>query len=281
MIRTGRTQELTILRRTPEGLLLGDGEGAEVLLPSADRAAKDIDGRTVRVFIYRDGRGERRATTRPPKAEEGGFAQYRVQRVERDAAYLDMGLPVPLPVPRDEQERPLQEGRWYLVRVLLDPREDRLYGSTRIQDFLSNERLTVQRDDAVDLIVFDRSALGLAVIVNGVHQGLVHANEVFRHIAIGDRITGHVKNVRPDHKLDITLQPIGYRRYNDANTELLAKRLRANNGFLALTDHSPPDLVSAELGISKKAFKQALGALYRERLVRLTDEGIVWIGEGS
>ena len=171
----------------------------------------------------------------------------------------------------------MEEGRYYVVRVALDEETDRLYASSRVEHFLDNSTLTVKVNEEVALMVFERSELGLNVIVNNIHQGLVHNNEVFRHASIGDRITGYVRRIRDDHKLDIVLQPIGYRQYIDAHTTLLAKRLEAK-GMLPLTDKSSAEEIYAEFGISKKAFKKALGALYKERLVRIGEDGVVWIG---
>jgi predicted RNA-binding protein (virulence factor B family) len=171
----------------------------------------------------------------------------------------------------------MEEGRYYVVHVALAESTDRLFASSRVDRFLDNTELTVKEKEEVGLLVFDKSELGLHVIVNNRHQGLVHANEIFKHASIGDRITGYVKRVREDNKLDIVLQPIGYRQYIDAHTALLAKRLEAK-GMLPLTDKSSAEAIYAEFGISKKAFKKALGALYKERLVRLGDDGVVWIG---
>ncbi len=131
----------------------------------------------------------------------------------------------------------------------------------------------------MELLVFGRSEMGWSVIVNDKHQGLVHANDVFKPISMGDRISGFVKTVRTDNKLDITLQPIGYDHYNDANVVLLARRLKQHEGFLPLTDKSSPEEIYRVFGISKKAFKKALGALYKERKVRIEEQGIVWVGE--
>lgn len=278
MIRTGRTQDLIVLRRTAQGLVLGDDDAVEVLLPSNERPPNAEEGATVSVFVYRDREGKQLATLRPPKVQVGEFAQLRVNSIGAAGAQLDWGFDPELLVPPTEQKKPLDEGRWYVVRVAVDERTDRLYGSTRIEHFLDNSALTVGQGDRVSLMVFARSELGLSVIVNDKHQGLVHASEVFKPVSIGDRITGYVKQVRPDNKLDITLQAIGYRSYNDPNTALLAKRLQANGGFLPFTDKSTPEEIYAEFGISKKMFKQALGALYRERKVRLEEDGIVWVG---
>lgn len=278
MIHTGRIQPLFIRRRTRDGWVLADADGHEVLYPHAELPREVGDDKSVRVFVHRDADGRHVASERAPKATAGRFAMLRTNTVDRDGARMEWGVKPDLLVPHDEQRKPFEEGRWYLVRVVLDKRSDRLFGSNRIEDFLDNTELTVQEGEAVDLIVFGRSDLGLQVIVNGRHQGLVHANEVFKRASVGDQLTGHVKHIREDHKLDITLQPIGYRQYNDANVDLLVRRLRAGKGFLPFTDKSSTEAIYAEFGMSKKAFKQAVGALYRERLVRLEDDGIVWVG---
>jgi predicted RNA-binding protein (virulence factor B family) len=277
MIRPGHVQDLFVRRHTADGWVLADGEGNEVLYPEAKLPTGVRDDKSVRVFVLRDDKGRLVATTRIPKATVGQFAMFRVLHAGRDGAYLDWGLKPDLFVPAGEQQRPLQEGRWALVRVVHD-REHGLFASTRVEDFLDNRDLRVEEQEEVDLIVFDRSDLGLDVVVNGRHRGLVHASDVFKPVSVGDRMKGFVRHIREDHKLDITLQPIGFRQYNDANVELLIKRLRSGRGFLPFTDKSSTEAIYAEFGISKKAFKKAVGSLYRERLVRLEDDGIVWIG---
>ena len=277
MIHTGRIQDLVILRHTSAGLILGDAENEEVLLPNTARPTDDTLGSTLRVFIYRDRDDRQFATTRLPKVQAGEFARLRVQSTTAAGAWVDMGTETELFVPEEEQKKPLDEGRWYVMRLAVDERRDQLFGSTRIDEFLDNTDLTVQHGDKVDLLVFGRSDLGFSVIVNNIHQGLVHAEDVFKPVSVGDRLTGYVKQVRPDNKLDITFQAIGYRQFNDENATLLAKRLQSRNGFLPLTDKSSAEAIYQEFGISKKAFKKALGALYKERKVRIEEDGIMWI----
>lgn len=274
-IQTGRIQDLPVLRTTPEGSFLGDMEDTVLLLPSEDPSTRS-KGDTVRVFVYHDRDGRRLATTTLPKAQLGEFANLRVVAIRGAGARVELAPGLELLVPHEAQKKALEEGRWYVVRIALDER-DQLYASTRIEDFLDNTELSVQRGDALDLVVYSKSELGYSVIVNNKHQGLIHANEVFKPISIGDRITGYVKQVREDNKLDIVLQPIGYRQYIDVHTATLAKRLETR-GFLPLTDKSSAEEIHAEFGISKKAFKKALGALYKERLVRIGEDGIVWMG---
>ncbi len=278
MVHEGRIQELNVVRTSAKGLVLGTGD-EEVLLPASEAPPNSSNGVPLKVFVFRAADGALTATLRMPKAQVGEFATLRVEGQAPDGALVDLGNGVPLLVPRAEQKKPLSEGRWHVVRVASDERTGRPYGSTRIEDFLDNAHLTVKERDEVTLLVYARSELGFSVIVNGAHQGLVHSNEIFRHLSIGDRLTGYIKRIRDDKKLDITLQAIGYRKHIDGNTELLAKRLRSGSGFLPLTDKSSAEEIYAEFGISKKAFKQALGALYKERLVRIDDEGIIWIGK--
>lgn len=277
MIHTGQTQDLIILRSTSVGLFLGDGEEGEVLLPNKYVPERYDQGDTLSVFVYRDSEDRQVATTLEPKIHIGEFASLRVNAVDRLGAFMDWGMEKDLMVPFKEQQKKLEEGRWYVVYLALDEHTDRLFGSTRIEKHLDNSELTVAAGDAVELIVYGRSDLGWSVIVNGKHHGLVHASDVFKPVSIGDRIPGYVKTVREDKKLDITLQPIGYEHYNDANTALLAKRLQQHEGFLPLSDKSSPEEIYRVFGISKKAFKKALGALYKERKVRIEEQGIVWV----
>jgi uncharacterized protein len=280
VIQTGRIQDLRILRRTNDGLILGDDDDPEVLLPALEVEQSDEVEEMVRVFVHHDKNGGLLATRRTPKAQVGEFAPMKMLYEDRNGAYMDWGLEPELLVPHTEQQRDLLEEKWYVVRVALNDDTGRIYGSTFIERFLDNSTLTVEEGEKVELVVFGRSELGLSVAVNHAHQGLVHANEVFKHVSVGDRIPGYVKKIREDNKLDITLQPIGYRQYNDVNTTLLAKRLQGAAGqFLPYTDKSSAEEIYEEFGISKKAFKKALGALYKDRKVRIGEEGIKWIAK--
>lgn len=280
MIQTGRTQTLTILRDSSVGLFLGNGADGEVLLPNKYVPERFELGEPLEVFVYRDHADRQVATTLVPKVHLDGHAVLRVFDVGPLGAFVEWGMEKHLLIPFREQERRMEAGRWYVVRMLLDASTDRLYGTARIDRHLDNSTLTVAAGDAVQLMVFDRSDLGWSVIVNDRHQGMLHASDVFRPISIGDRLEGHVKKVRDDLKLDITLQPPGFLNYNDGNVALLAKHLQ-RTGHLDLTDKSSPEDIHAVFGISKKAFKQAVGTLYRERQVRLDPDGIVWLGPRS
>lgn len=279
MIRNGAVQELILLRRTAEGWVLGDDDEDVALLPLDQAPQKVSEGDKVNVFVHRGPDGRSLASTGKPKVQVGEFAPLQVVAMDQHGAHLEWGYKPELIAPPAEQKKAMEEGRWYVVRVAADERTGRLFASSRIEHFLNNTTLSVQKGDTVQLIVHAKSPLGISVIVNNKHSGLVHANEVFKPVSIGDRITGYVKTIREDNKLDITLQPIGYRQYIDVNTAMLAKRLQGRTGFLPLTDKSSAEEIHAEFGISKKAFKKALGALYKERLVQIDELGIVWVGD--
>lgn len=274
---TGQLQEMTIASKSDMGVVLRSATDREFFLPIAEISAAALEEGKVRVFVYRNTAGEQQVTTRFPKAQAGEFALLQMKATRGAGALMELEAPVDLLVPHEEQKRSMDEERWYVTYVGLDTATDSLFGSTRIEHYLSNEMLNVEQGAEVDLLVYARSELGLSVIVNDQHHGLVHHNEVFKPVSIGDRITGYVKRIRDDNKLDIVLQPIGYRQYIDVNTSLLAKRLETK-GYLPLTDKSSAEEIHHEFGISKKAFKKALGALYKERLVRLGEDGIVWMG---
>ena len=252
MIRNGVVQDLVLLRQTPDGWVLGDDDEDVALLPNGTDPKQYTEGDTLTVFVHRAADGRNMASTGIPKVQVGEFTTLQVIALDQYGAHLEWGYKPDLIVPKAEQKKEMEEGRWYVVRVASDERTGRLYASSRIDHFLDNSTLSVQKGDTVQLLVHAKSPLGISVIVNNKHHGLVHANEVFKPISIGDRVTGYVKTVREDNKLDITLQP--------------------------LTDKSSAEEIHAEFGISKKAFKKALGALYKDRLVRIEELGIIWVG---
>ena len=276
VVQVGKVQQLRVLRRSRNGWILGDEDDVEAFF-AGDLQVDGTEDRFITVFVHTDRDGNLIATTTLPKAQAGGFAPMQVAFVDHKGAHVDWGLEPELLVPHQEQEREMFEGNWYVVRVIADPVTGRLTGSTRIAQFLQNNELSVAEGDSVDLLVHSKSDLGYSVIVNDRHHGLVHANEVFKEISVGDRATGHVKRIREDNKLDISLQPIGFRQFNDVNVQLLIKKLKANKGFLPFTDNSSAEEIHREFGISKKAFKKALGALYKQRKVKIQDDGVLWM----
>jgi len=274
MIEQGKEIELKIAKRATFGLYLADESGEEVLLPNKYCTEEMKPGNTTRVFVYKDSEGKKVATTLTPKIFINEFALLKVTAVTGVGAFLDWGLEKELMVPFREQKQKMEVGRWYIVYLDLDKKSDRLYASNRVERFLQNDQISVKEGDEVALVVMQKTDLGYSVIVNHTHKGLIFDNEIFQEIRVGDRLKGYVKKIRDDQKIDISIQPIGFRNVNDSNSELIYKTLVENDGFLAVTDKSSPDEIYTQFGISKKAFKKSLGALYKQKKVDIQPDGI-------
>ena len=274
MIEQGKQIELKVSKRATFGLFLTDASGEEVLLPNKYCADGMTPGDTIEVFVYKDSEGKKIAATLTPKIFIHEFALLKVNAVTGVGAFLDWGLEKELMVPFREQKQKMEMDRWYIVYLDLDTKSDRLYASNRVERFLQNDQISVKEGDEVALVVLQKTDLGYSVIINHAHKGLIFDNEIFQEIRVGDKLKGYVKKVRDDKKIDISIQAIGFRNFNDANSELIYKKLEENNGFLPVTDKSSPEDIYSQFGISKKAFKKSLGALYKKRLVEIQADGI-------
>jgi len=274
VIEIGRYNELRILRQTSVGLYLGNESGEDVLLPNkyCPESYKLED--KMEVFVYRDYAGRKVATNLTPKIFLNEFALLQVTAVADVGAFMDWGMEKDLMVPFKEQRQKMEEGRWYIVYLDIDKKTDRLYASNKIEKFLQNEVLTLEEGEEVELLVLQKTDIGFSVIVNNAHKGLIFKNEIFKELNIGDKLNGFVKKIREDNKIDISIQPIGYDNFNDTNSELIYRTLVENKGFLAVTDKSSPNEIYLQFGISKKAFKKSIGALYKQRKITIQLKGI-------
>jgi len=274
VIEIGKYNELRILRETSVGLFLGDEEGEDVLLPNKYVPEEyEIDD-MIKVFVYLDYDERKIATNIIPKIHLYGFALLEVTAVADVGAFLDWGMEKNLMVPYREQRQKMEVGRWYVVYMDIDEETDRLYASNRIDRILKNDELTVKVGEEVDLLVYRETDIGFAVIINDQHKGLVFKNEIFKPLNIGDRLKGYIKKIREENKIDVSLQPIGYDNFNDKNSQEIYDALVANNGYLPVTDKSAPEEIYNLFGISKKAFKKAVGDLYKRRKITIEAKGI-------
>ena len=273
MIELGNYNTLKILRGTRVGLFLGDDDVDDLLLPTK-YAPKDFEiGDEIQVFCYLDHEERPIATTLEPFIKRNCFGFLRVAEVNNYGAFLDWGLEKHLLVPFREQRSKLGPGEWYVVYCYLDEKSFRLVATTRLNKFLSNEELEVKQNDQVDLLVFRQSDLGWDVIVNNKHKGLVFANEVFQNVQVGEKLKGYVKKIRPDGKIDISLQAIGLERLEPA-AKAIYEKLLSEEGVLKIHDKSSPEDIKAMFQISKKTFKRAIGSLYKERKIDIRPDGI-------
>ncbi|MDL5511776.1 S1-like domain-containing RNA-binding protein [Arenibacter sp. M-2] len=273
MIALGKYNNLEILRDTTVGLFLGDDEGNDVLLPNKYVPEEFEIGDRIEVFCYLDHEERIVATTLVPYVTVDQFQLLQVAEVNEYGAFMDWGLEKHLLVPFREQRNKMQEGQWYVVYCYLDEKTDRLVASNKLDKFLSNDDLTVNALDEVDLVVTRLTDLGWEVIINHKHKGLVYSNEIFKKVAVGDKIKGYVKNIRPDNKIDVSLQPIGYKSLEPA-ANLIYDKLVSNGGVLNLHDKSDPEDIKRILQMSKKTFKKGIGALYKERKIEIKPDSI-------
>ncbi len=273
----GQFNDLTLLRFTSVGAYLGDEQGNDVLLPNKYLTEEmDIDD-VISVFVYRDSEDRAVATTEMPKIQLNTFAYLKVNTVDFYGAFADWGLEKELMIPFKEQHRKLEAGNWYLTYLLLDEQTDRVYGSTRSNKHLEKCTEEFQRDQPVSLLICDTTELGVKVIVNDRYSGLIFNSDVTRPLSRGERTLGYVTNVREDGKLDVRLEVQGYGKVSTSADKLL--NILKKRGKLNITDKSHPDEIREAVGMSKKTFKQAVGALYKQRLVRLDDDAITYIAD--
>ena len=286
MIKLGKYNALKILRDTQVGLFLGDPEKDpegihDVLLPNK-YVPKVFDiGEELIVFVYLDHEQRPVATTLEPYILLNEFALLRVNYVNQVGAFMDWGMEKDILVPFKEQARPMEKGKRYLVYLYMDEKTNRLVASSKTNQFLKNDDLTVEKGEEVDLIVSHITELGINVIINEKHKGLLYKDEVYDDaIRTGDRMRGYIKNIRPDNKIDVSLQIQGYENV-EPNAEKILDELRASRGFLRLNDSSHPEDIKTVLKMSKKTFKKAIGALYREKRIEIKDDGIYLIEGGN
>lgn len=284
MLKIGKYNSLTILRDTKVGLFLGnpekDPEGIhDVLLPNKYVPNEFEIGEELIVFVYLDHEQRPVATTLEPYILLNEFALLRVNYINQVGAFMDWGMEKDILVPFKEQARPMEKGKRYLVYLYMDEKTNRLVASSKTNQFLNNDDLTVENGEEVELIVSHITEIGINVIINEKHKGLLYKDEVYDDaIRTGDRMRGFIKNIRPDNKIDVSLQKQGYESI-EPNAEKILGELRASRGFLRLNDNSHPEDIKTVLKMSKKTFKKAIGALYKEKLIEIKEDGIYLVKE--
>ncbi len=274
MLRIGEINDLTVLRTTTVGMYLGDTEGFDVLLPNKYIPLGLKDGDEISVFVYKDGQDRPVATTLKPKIELNTFGFLRVNYVNEHGAFLDWGLEKDLFVPFGEQNRKMEVGRSYFVYMFLDKISARLVASGKWEKFLNKEKPTFEMGEKVEIFICERTNLGYNALINQNYKGLLYENEIFQSISLGDKLDAYIKNVREDGKIDLTLQKQGFRNTIEPNALLILEKLHKNKGFLPLSDDSTPEEIMLALKMSKKAFKKAIGVLFRQDQILLEAEGI-------
>jgi uncharacterized protein len=274
MAELGRFNSLTVSHGTAHGAYLDGGDRGAILIPTRYIPSGTQIGDRLDVFVYRDSEDRLIATTERPLAQVGDFAALRVASVNRRlGAFLDWGLPKDLLLPFREQEEPLREGDLVVVRLLVDPKTDRIIASARLGRHLDKRPPLYKPGQKVRLIVTRLTPLGCNALIEGAHLGLLHRSPQSPPLSPGQALEGYVAAIRPGGKIDLTLDASGYQRVAPL-TDLILARLKSAGGSLPFDDASPPEAIREAFGVSKKAFKQATGALFRKRRIEFTRPGI-------
>jgi len=272
MLNIGKINSLSIVKKQGADIYLDNGMSAKVLLADKKPPENCEVGDRLDVFVYVDSEGHLAATTKIPLAQVDDIAWLKVISLNYVGAFLDWGLPKDLLVPFSEQHHEMEVGKAYLVKVFLDDK-NRIAASTKIDRFIADEAVDFEVGQKVSLMIADHTELGVKAIVDHSHWGMLYKNELFQPLRRGQKVTGYIKQIRDDGKIDLILQEPGYGKVVSLTDKILIK-LNKNNGQLMLSDKSPPEAIYAAFGVSKKVFKQATGALYKKQLISIEKDCI-------
>lgn len=273
-IKLGRFNTLQITKSVDFGLYLDGGEThGEILLPSRYVPQGVNIGDEIEVFIYLDQEERLIATTETPLAQVGDFACLEVAWVNNYGAFLHWGPMKDLFVPFREQKMRMQMGQSYIVHVHVDPESYRIIASAKVERYMNQDFPPYRPGDEVDILIWQKTDLGLKAIVDNEFGGLLYDKQIFKQLRTGDRMKAFVTRVRPDGKIDLSLQQKGQAAVKDF-AEILQEYMEENNGFCSLGDKSPADEIYNTFGVSKKVFKKAVGELYKRRIIRIEENGL-------
>ena len=274
MATIGERVSLVMVREEPHGVYVDAGEVlGEVLIPRKELPKEWEIGSTVEVFLYMDSEDRPVATLKVPKVMPGQFGYLEVLQTTSIGAFLDWGLPKDLLLPFGEQKERVEVGASYVVRVAVDEVSERIMASRRLARYFEDPKGKLKPRQEVELILYGKTDLGYKAIIDHRFSGLLFHEEVFRRLRAGEKTRGYVKEVRPDGKVDLSLYAPGRDRIEEL-AERIEEELRKRGGSWELSDKSSPEQISKALGVSKKDFKKALGALFRARKIVIEEEGI-------
>ncbi len=273
MANIGQFNTLSVIAITENGAYLDAGELGEILLPKRYLPENCQLDEQINVFIYLDSADRLVATTETPKVQVGEFASLQVKQVNKIGAFLDWGLPKDLLVPFNQQHKKMEVGKHYLVYVFVDQRTERLVASSKLDKFIDIWPANYQTGQEVQLTIAAKTDLGFKAIVNNQHWGLLFTSEVFQPLRVGKKVTGYIKQIRDDGKINLSLSRAGKGKVIDFSERLLTY-LEQHNGFSPLHDKSSPEEIKRALGVSKKTFKATVGNLMKKGKLTIEDNGI-------
>lgn len=272
MVKAGEYNKLKVLRKVDFGLYLDDGNEG-ILLPRRFVPHNINEGDELEVFVYHDGEDRLIATTQKPNGVVGEIVKLKAVSVTPQGAFMDWGLMKDLFVPKSQQITGMRPNGEYVVKIYRDEQTGRTAATEKVEQDLNNENLTIKEGDEVDMIVLRRTDIGYLMIINNMHTGVLHSNEVYRSIGTGDKFRGFIKKIYPDNKIDVAAGKMGYNRV-EGEAEKVLRLLKENNGYLPYNDKSDPEDIYLFFGMSKKTFKMTTGNLYKQHKISFEKTGI-------
>lgn len=278
MVNIGAYNHLKVKKETDFGVFLDGGDNLEILLPKRYVPKGTRVDDEIEVFLYHDSENRLIATTDRPYGVAGDIVLLKAVDITPQGAFLDWGLVKDLFVPLSQQLSKMRTGQEYLVKIYIDEMTGRTAATEKIDQYLSNETLTVKEKDVVDLIIYRRSDIGFVTIINKLHTGVLHFADQFKPYDIGDKLKGFVKAIKSENRIDVVPGQAGFKKVEDESSRIL-RLLHENNGYLPFHDKSDPEEIVAFFGMSKKTFKMTTGNLYKQQKIAFTKTGIQLIAE--
>jgi len=271
MLEIGKFNQLTVIRRDLD-ISLDGGEFGDVVLANDEAPENCAIGDELTVFVYSGVRGQLTATTQTPLAQVDEIAWLKAVAVDDNGGFLGWGLAKDLFVPFSEQRYEMAVGKYYLVKLYVD-NQNRIAATMKFEHLIIEQSYYFKAGEQVAIVIAEKTELGFKAIVNHSHWGMLYNNELFQPLQRGQKLTAYIKQIREDKKIDLILQSPGYGKV-EALTDKILRKLAENDGFLAMSDKTPPEQIYALFGVSKKVFKQAIGALFKQQLISLDKTSI-------
>ena len=269
-LQIGKLNKLEILFKKEFGIYLDGGNYGNILLPNR-YVPKDCQiGDMLEVFIYKDSEDRLIATTEKPYAMVENFAFLKVVTANKIGAFLEWGLSKDLMVPFREQKSRMQENKSYIVRIYLDKITERIAASSKLNKFIEEYSSGLKEGQEVDLLIYSKAGFGFNAIINNKYSGVLYKNEIFQKLGIGQRITGYIKTIREDNKIDLTLNKSGRGKFDDLSEHII-DYLKTHKGVMEITGKSSSELIEEAFCTSKRNFKVAIGGLYKKRIILIED----------
>ena len=275
MVNIGKYNTLRIVELSDQGLYLDGDEHDTILLPNRYVTPEMKLGDEIKVFISFDSEDRVVATTETPFAQVGEFAYLEVVGVNKKiGAFLDWGLSKDLLLPfREQGDYEFHVGDGAVVAIYVDKYTDRIVSTTRLRPHFSTTKVNYKTNTEVDVIIYSETRLGYNAIVNKTHRGLISRYDTSEKLEYGDQFTCYIKQVHPNGNIDLSLDPIGQERANSF-AEIIMGMIEKAGGSMPFHDKSSPESIRETFDMSKKAFKQAIGVLYKQRKIVITKTGI-------